>query len=401
MLFGSAYIPCNFPTLAITNGLNKILEVSKNYDGFVIGGDLNAKNTAWGDQAENSNGRALCSWLQDNVTDVSRLSDNTPSFPNGSSFLDHFLIDSNLINYDFANFKVSSLPTFSDHFPLKIELQLNNFDFIYNCPRSFSSFKNTNWENFRRDLEISTRGILPPENKNLQNIEIDHFITEFSLIVKSVTNMHSEKIEIKNGKIYISEKIKNFFRVKYSWQKHLKKIYHRTGNRLSVEYNILSKQIQLLKTIIKELINLEQAQNFSQRLTKIKPGPSAFKEIYGMMGKTTSPFCDKIITDNGTITDDKEKCKMFRDYYSSVYAEKLPLFPVDNLVQRVSDSLSNIPRSIYSFDNAFSSLTIEDQYHFVKVDTIKNVVKNINDKKSFGVDGISNYIIRKFPHIAF
>ena len=352
MLFGSAYIPCNFPTLAITNGLNKILEVSKNYDGFVIGGDLNAKNTAWGDQAENSNGRALCSWLQDNVTDVSRLSDNTPSFPNGSSFLDHFLIDSNLINYDFANFKVFSLPTFSDHFPLKIELQLNNFDFIYNCPRSFSSFKNTNWENFRRNLEISTLGILPPENKNLQNIEIDHFITEFSLIVKSVTNMHSEKIEIKNGKIYISEKIKKFFRVKYSWQKHLKKIYHRTGNRLSVEYNILSKQIQLLKTIIKELINLEQAQNFSQRLTKIKPGPSAFKEIYGMVGKKTSPFCDKIITDNGTITDDKEKCKMFRDYYSSVYAEKLPLFPVDNLVQRVSDSLSNIPRSLLQIGRA-------------------------------------------------
>ena len=35
-------------------------------------------------------------------------------------------------------------------------------------------------------------------------------------------------------------------------------------NRLSAEYNILSKQIHLLKIILKELINLEQAHLFSQ-----------------------------------------------------------------------------------------------------------------------------------------
>ena len=42
-----------------------------------------------------------------------------------------------------------------------------------------------------------------------------------------------------------------------------KKIFHRTGNRPSPEYNLISKQIQLLKTIIKELVNLEQTKKFN------------------------------------------------------------------------------------------------------------------------------------------
>ena len=139
--------PCNF-SLAIHNGLNKILDVAKHFDVFVIGGDLNAKNPAWGDQFDNSNGRAVHSWMQDNILEVVRVSDNSPSFPNGSSFLDHFLIDVNLINMNPHNFNVSSLSTFSDHFPIKFQLHLNNFDLVLRCPNFFTSFKNTNWDHF-------------------------------------------------------------------------------------------------------------------------------------------------------------------------------------------------------------------------------------------------------------
>ena len=105
---------------------------------------------------------------------------------------------------------------------------------------------------------------MPTVNMNLHNAEIDQLIYDFSFIAISVSDSHSEKIERKNNKIYISEKIKKFFCVKHGWQKQLKKIYHRYGNRLSAEYNILSKQIHLLKIILKELINLEQAHLFSQ-----------------------------------------------------------------------------------------------------------------------------------------
>lgn len=253
IMFGSIYIPCNFPTSDIYDGLDKILNFSRNFDSFVLGGDLNAKSPAWRDQTDNPNGRVLNSWLLDHTLDVLRISDSSPSFPNGSSYLDHFLIGTNILNNDLPNFNVSSLPTFSDHFPIKIDLQLDHFDFVLRCPRYFTSFKKTNWDNFRNDLDISTISIMPPEDRNLQNTDIDQLITEFTAIVNTVTNSHSEEIEVKR-KVYISAKIKKFFHIKHRWQKALKKIYHRTGNRLSSEYNILSKQINLLKIIIKELI---------------------------------------------------------------------------------------------------------------------------------------------------
>lgn len=400
VLLGSVYIPCNFPTADIQNGLNKILNTAKDFDGFVIGGDLNAKNTSWGDLVDNYNGKALYNWLQDHILEVRQISDSSPSFPNGSSFLDHFLIDVNMINSHFSNFNVSSLPSFSDHFPIRIELQLENFDFVLRCPTFITSFKNTNWDDFSRDLELSTYSIMPDKNRNLHNVEIDQLIKEFTATVKSVTDTHSEKIERKNNNIFISEKIKKFFHTKHRWQKQLKKIYHRTGNRLSMEYNVLSKQIQLLKTIIKELMNLEQAQLFSQRLEKIKPGPTAFKEIYQIMGKKKSPFCDKLLVGDTSITEDDEICSIFRNYFCSIYEEKHPTTPVANLVEKVAESVSNIPNAIYSFDTGFNSMNNEDTYHFVKVNTVAEIINGLNNKKSSGIDGISNYIIKKFPHTA-
>ena len=57
-------------------------------------------------------------------------------------------------------------------------------------------------------MEISTASTMPTVNMNLHNVEIDQLIHEFSLIAISVSDSHSEKIERKNNKIYISEKIK-------------------------------------------------------------------------------------------------------------------------------------------------------------------------------------------------
>lgn len=120
ILTGSLYIPCNFPITDLYNGLNKILDAASSFDGFILGGDLNAKHAEWGDIAENSNGKTLHNWLQDHSMEIFRLCDSTPSYPNGSSFLDHFLVSASLINNSDQNFKTSTLPSFSDHFPVML-----------------------------------------------------------------------------------------------------------------------------------------------------------------------------------------------------------------------------------------------------------------------------------------
>ncbi|KAI8122757.1 hypothetical protein CVS40_6570 [Lucilia cuprina] len=72
------------------------------------------------------------------------------------------------------------MPTFSDHFPIKLKLKINSSNIILNPPQSFTSYKSTNWDQFRGDLMSSSRSIIPSTNTNLENQEIDALIKEFN-----------------------------------------------------------------------------------------------------------------------------------------------------------------------------------------------------------------------------
>lgn len=65
------------------------------------------------------------------------------------------------------------------------------------------------------------------------------------------------------------------------------------------------------------------------------------------------------------------------------------------------EDVSDTPHQIYSFGSSFNSLESNDVYHFTNVEVIKSIVKTINNKKSFGFDGISNFMIKKLPDICF
>ena len=268
---------------------------------------------------------------------------------------------------------------------------------VIQSPRLFTSYKNSNWNLFRREMEIASNSIMPPESRNLENDEIDLLINEFNSKLTFIHNAHSEKIQLINNKIPVSENIKKFFKIKYRWQKELKKVFHRTGNRQSYEYNILSKQIQLLKTIIKELVNIEQAKKFNDKLEKIKPSPSAFRQIYQVLGKKKSPFCHELYVDNSTISNEVDISERFREYYSNIYHENIPEIPTENLDVRISSCTEVTSHHIYSFDENFKSLENNDNYHFTKLETIKEIIGRINNKKSYGLDEISNFVIKKLP----
>lgn len=398
-LIGSLYIPCNTSTITLNESLNKFLQATAAFDGFIVGGDLNAKNVVWGDTRDNRNGTTLNTWLQNNTMEVVRLCDSNPSFPRGTSFLDHFLLSENLIDRYIPNFNITSLPTFSDHYPLKLELRLSSFSLTLRNPRHFTSYKNTNWSHFRHDMEAATLCIMPPVNRNLSNNEVDSLIDELNAAFSSVHEAHSEKFEISKQKRPLSAHIKRLYKIKYCWQKELKKIYHRTGNRLSREYNILSKQIQLLKIIIKEAVNIEQAKHFNERLQKIKPSPSAFQKIFQIVGKNKSSFCHKIRYNDTITTDTSEMSELFQNFYSAVFRPSIVEHPVPDLEAKVSSCVNSISPHIYTFNENFTSLYNPDTYHFVKTDKIRNIISNINNKKSSGFDYFSNYIIRRLPDV--
>lgn len=206
-LIGSIYIPCNYPAQKIVSDLNKILQICGNFDGFILGGDLNSKYPSWGDSSENSNGKTLQKWLEDNSLDVVRVCDSTPSYPNGPSFLDHFLLSPHLIDMVIPNYEISTMPTFSDHFPIKLELKLKWSGIILKNTRTFTSYKNTNWNNFRRDMDIASQQLMPPTNRNLEDNEIDSMIRDFNNTFTSIHDLHTQKLELKGEFPLLNKKV--------------------------------------------------------------------------------------------------------------------------------------------------------------------------------------------------
>lgn len=148
ILCGSVYFNCNSNRQNIAVGLSSILNFSNRYDGFILGGDLNAKHISWGDATNNFNGEVLSTWLQNESISATRICDSYPTYPGGSSHLDHFIVSNDIVDNLHQNFKTCTLPTFSDHLPLSLCITLMNFNFIFKTPDHFVSYKDTNWNSY-------------------------------------------------------------------------------------------------------------------------------------------------------------------------------------------------------------------------------------------------------------
>ena len=69
---------------------------------------------------------------------------------------------------------------------------------------------------------------------------------------------------------------------------------------------------------------------------------------------------------------------------------------MDDLDSSILNYIEVIPNHTFTFDANFNVFSNLDGYHFTKSTKIGRIIKNVNSKKSCGVDGISNYIIKKF-----
>lgn len=398
ILIGSIYIPCNLNPSQFENGLTNIANFSRTFDALIIGGDFNSKNISWGDNFNNLNGNTFSNWLNIYSHSFVRLCNDFPSFPNGCSFLDHFLLSSNIVDLIDPNFNVESLPTFSDHFPLILNLNFFEFDFILNHPKSYLSFKNTNWDVFKNDLTLKILQNFPPFAKNLSKIEIDFYINTYTSAVNECVDFHSDKIELSTKKFKTSDFVRKLFRIKYLWQKELRIIYRRTLDRHNYQYRIISKQIQLLNIIIKERVSKEYIQNFSERLENIKPGPLAHKKIFNILGYKHRTSLGDFTVNGLVIDDDNIRLDILKNHFSEVYRENL----LERDTSDIDLFLASLDQNVlFSFDNSFSALNYQNCDKFTNLDNIICHSRELNNKKSAGIDKISNFIIKKFPIKAF
>ena len=194
----------------------------------------------------------------------------------------------------------------------------------------------------------------------------------------------------------VSWKYQKFFRIKDIWQKDLKKILHRTGNKISSEYKIISKQIQLLKIIINNLANIEDARNCGNRLSKIVPGPTTFKKVRRILWNPK--FCTRLIRNDILITNSHQISDIFIDYYTIVFQEVIPERPVSNIENQILLCVNEIPQHIYTFDDNFQSDENSDSFHFTNVSeniTTTSIVKNHLDLMAFLTSWRKNFLTQR------
>ncbi|GBP93969.1 Nucleic-acid-binding protein from transposon X-element [Eumeta japonica] len=312
---------------------------SGEYSGLVLGGDLNAKNVLWGDAVNNFNGEVLSSWLQNEAFSVTRICDVLPTYPGGSSHLDHFIVSNDLLEDYQPNYRTRTLPTFSDHYPLALTMSLSSFNIILRTPDHFISYKNTDWNAFKSNMISAIMNHYPPGNRNLSNNEIDLFLDSFSTSVNFATAIHSVRVESRNRKFIASDKLRKMLKVKYSWQKELKRIFASTYNRLHPQYLLLSKQIELMKILIRQQIEKEQAIFFDNRVKRIRPGPWAYKEIFKMIGRKSRSSVRNISLDGVTITDDNEKVQILKNYFGSLFQNVPPNRDVIRVKETINEAV--------------------------------------------------------------
>uniref|UniRef100_A0A1B0BSW0 Endonuclease/exonuclease/phosphatase domain-containing protein n=1 Tax=Glossina palpalis gambiensis TaxID=67801 RepID=A0A1B0BSW0_9MUSC len=175
-----------------------------NSDDFIVSKDLNVENRAWRDMVDNPNRKVLHNWLMDKPLEVAPITNATPSYSKGASFLDRFFLSSQLmekkLEYD--------LPTFSNHFLPKLILGIEPSVPTLWSPRILTSHENKKWDDFHNHMESACSRITPSANKNLVN---NDFINVFNIILESMHDSHSNRIEIKDQKLPIIRQYQNIF----------------------------------------------------------------------------------------------------------------------------------------------------------------------------------------------
>lgn len=180
----------------------------------------------------------------------------------------------------------------------------------------------------------------------------------------------------------------------------MKRIFTWTLNRKDPEYLLISKQIDLIKILIREQIEMEQASIVNERLREIRPGPFAYKQIFQIIGNRNRS-CVKDVSVNGVnITDLSEKLDAFRNHFSNVYQNSSLNRDLTRMEDRINDTISQ-SQNFVNFDNSVNSLNNSNHPKLTNLDAVLATSRMISNKKSCGLDSISNYLIRKLPVRAF
>lgn len=385
-----------------TSELSKLID-SFNGTPFVLAGDFNCKHSLWGNSVNNSEGNRLYNWLCNTIDNhnhnLNLLKTEGPTCirPNSESYLDLFIIDDSLrVVFEPNKNNLSTLEFDSDHRAVSLKLSLINKE-ICAEPKKIYNYEKADFENMCEFVDRKLNEIRLPISVNIENDQIDKAILQLNEIFEAAINKYIPVLEIKtNTLIKLSQKSLKLIQEK----KRARRRYFR--NKGGPFANLLKSQVKLLTNMTYNSIVSDYKAFWERKFGELKADKNIFRHFKRFSNyKKHIELPDTMYEDENStiqIDSDVEKANAFAEHFKK--SHNLTLNMGDN---EFSSNVNNYIKETFdggcitdfSLSDQNEIIQNNEQSHFVDAADVEAAIKSRNTKKSFGNDGISNFILRK------
>lgn len=332
---------------------------------FIIGGDLNAKNTHWGSRLTNTKGRELLKAA--NVYGCETLSTGKPTYwPTDldkiPDLIDFFLIKNISANYIQIN---ESHDLSSDHTAILLTLSGN---IIQKENNPTLTNKYTDWENFRQSLEGKINLMVPIRNEDHLEKEVEQLVKDIQKAAWESTPEIKRKTKGNNYPREIRDLLSKKRKSRRKWQQ-TRSPHHKT---------VLNNLTQQLRREIKK-VKEESVRNHFKELTNDSSTDYSLWKATKTIKRPIMQIPPIRLLDGKWARSNKEKAQRFAEHLETIfqpYAEQEEGIITEGIVQEIEEIKRTTPTEI------------------------RNEIKNISSKKSPGYDLITGEILKELPRKA-
>lgn len=333
---------------------------------FLAAGDFNAKHTHWGSRLISPRGRQLFNAVSTAKLDV--ISSSHPTYwPTDRTKIPD-LIDFG-VTRGIKREQISAIPIYdlsSDHSPVIIKIHgINQFSSV----NSKFLNKNTNWLNYKKYISSHL-----PQNISLKSsYEVDSVINNFTSIMCSAVKNASE-IEPANRRcsynypINIDNLIKQKREIRRQWQ------LQRSPN--------LKKQLATCTRQLRAALKEFRESSLKEYLSSLDPTDKTNHSLWQATQQLKCPatFESPIRLSNGDWARNyQEKANAFADHLEQVFTPNISLSTTRDL-----QPVCSFPMNPIKF----------------KLPELRNIISELDVKKSPGNDKISAKMIKELPECA-
>lgn len=340
---------------------------------YILGGDFNCRNQAWGCLRANCWGNILHDLISTNHFSIVYPPEPTlipVSSSANPSVLDYFITNvpeklSAALTLDRLN---------SDHLPV-----FTTFNSGYLPTENLKyDYKNTNWSSFKRFVNDNVNCLIGAPLENIDDIE--HLIFEFTAVLQNAIDLSVPKKRTSNCFVKrLPGHILNLITMRNNSRR----------NWIRYRLPLYKLQTSFLNNAIRDSILNFRNSNWNDLLSSLDKTSPKFWNISKIIRRKTK--CIPSLKLNGNLyTTNNEKSEILAQKFLLNHSISANLSDSDT-VQTVSESMRIL---------ASQSSTTQN-INFVDIATIKNIIRNLKNKKSPGIDGISNRFIKSLPTKGF